>query len=396
MSKPGMRCSGDIDLFQKLVEDPKVIAAREEAAKNTHSDARRHLLSTAVRLTPAMAPSICKMGERCRDTLDIESPLEIYVAPSPSFNAFSYGAHGGRVVVGFTSALLEGFDEDELAFVMGHELGHYLFNHHDIPIHLLIRGDQALRPPQALRLFSWQRYAEISADRAGLVCVGKLAPTERAFFKLASGLTSKTVAFDIQAYLKQIGDIQSESDAARKGEMRADWFSSHPFSPLRVRATQLCSESEVCKDGGESLELLEQKVSGLMSLMEPGYLADKSTSGEAMRRLLLAAGMTLASCHGGISEEEVEALETFLGEGRIGNVSASALQADLASRVEFANETVSALKRGQVLRDLCVVARADNNIAEGEKQFLRELALNLDVDPTLIDQTLATTAAPLD
>ena len=59
-------------------------------------------------------------------------------------------------------------------------------------------------------------------------------------------------------------------------------------------------------------------------------------------------------------------------------------------------DRVSALKRGQVLRDLCVVARADNNIAEGEKQFLRELALNLDVDPTLIDQTLATTAAPLD
>jgi Zn-dependent protease with chaperone function len=81
----------------------------------------------------------------------------------------------------FSSALIEAFDDQELAFVVGHELGHHMFSHHEVPVSQLSRESQ-LEAGVVLELYAWSRYAEISADRAGLACVGELDSAARAFF----------------------------------------------------------------------------------------------------------------------------------------------------------------------------------------------------------------------
>ena len=67
----------------------------------------------------------------------------------------------------FSSSLLEAFNDSELLFVMGHELGHHVYDHHQIPIGYVLRGRQPPPADLALDLFAWARYAEISAERAG-------------------------------------------------------------------------------------------------------------------------------------------------------------------------------------------------------------------------------------
>jgi len=57
--------------------------------------------------------------------------------------------------------------QDELNFIVGHELGHALFEHYALPTHgILDEGN--IDAEKAMRLMSWSRRAEVSADRAGL------------------------------------------------------------------------------------------------------------------------------------------------------------------------------------------------------------------------------------
>lgn len=372
------------------------MAAQEE---DRSSETRRYLLGSAVRITPKMAPALHAVVSHCRDALKVEDAIELYVSPSPHYNAFSYGGGNGRTFVGLTSALVESFSDDELRFVVGHELGHYIFDHHAIPLGRLLKGEEKIGPEQALQLFAWQRYAEISADRAGLLCAASLDATARGFFKIASGLKGHYINFDLDAYLAQIGDIESEAAKARQSDERprSDWFASHPFSPLRVRAAQLCAGSELCTDGGTPLARLEAEVQNLMMLMEPSYLLDKSDAGEAMRRVLLAAGVLVACADGKVDPREVAALEGYLGQGSLpGELSPKALRENLDSRIAMALSNVPPLRRAQLVRDLCVIAMADGHSADPEIALMREVAARLEVDPTVVEHALAALRTGLD
>jgi hypothetical protein len=394
-----LRAKGERDLAKLLLSDPYLKRLIDRYEQTKQQEARRYLLGTSVRLTPSMTPEVHKVAERCGSVLAIEEPVEIYVSPNPGFNAFSYGGEDDLVIVGLTSSLLEAFEPDELRFVIGHELGHYVFRHHDVPVGALVRGRSGIPPKKALQLFQWQRYAEISSDRAGLVCSGDLKATARAFFKIASGLRGARVNFDIDAYLDQIGDIREEAAEARRGDerMRADWFASHPFSPLRIRAAQLCAESEIFTEGGTSTESLESSVQELMAIMEPSYLLDTSPAGEAMRRVLLAGGILVASAVGGIADEELEALQGFLGKENVPKeLNPEALRGDLDERIEFARKHVPPLQLSKVVRDLSVIAMADGHQHEAELSVIYELAEKLGVPRMVVERSIEATRAGLD
>lgn len=401
MKADELRARGDRDLARILTEDRviKTFIEKYQKERDEIIQTRRHLLAAAVRLTKGMAPRLHVIVDHCCEVLGIELPIELYVSPSSMYNAFSYGREGSRVFVGLTSQLLEAFEEGELRFVVGHELGHFVFDHHAIPVGALVQPGSGIRAEQALQLFAWQRYAEISADRAGLACVGELQSCWRAFFKLASGLETNRFLVDMDSYLDQIGDIEQEAAKARsaKERPRADWFASHPFSPLRVRATQLAADSVMSKPDGVSMDELEDRVQSLMSMMDPSYLHDKSEMGEAMRRLLFAGGVLVAAASGEISAEEREALEHFLGAGALpGELNPDALKNDLARRIEFAKDVVPPLRCSQVIRDLCVIAIADGCADEDELDVIRDIAHQLDVDPMIIDRTVMSKRCELD
>ncbi len=404
MGTEHLRAAGDRDLAKILLDDFTIRKAIEKLFEDLEDDTRRHLLATAVRLSDVMAPQLHKLVQHCREKLEIELPIELYVMANPQFNAFSYASEGKRVYVGVTSSLLEALEDDELRFVIGHELGHHKFEHHKIPVRAILHKRFGLRAEQALRLFSWMRFAEVSADRAGLVCAGSLSPTARAFFKISSGLGGgRAGMFNMDEYLAQLGDIEAEADAARgqnkkgKDSLRADYFASHPFSPLRARVAQVTSESVICNPDGMSIEDLEEQIQRLMSLMDPSYLHDRTETGEAMRRVLFAGGVLVAAADGEITHEEKKALEGFLGDGSLPpTLNPEALREDMDSRVDFAKQHVPRLKRAQVIRDLCVIAYADGRSSPPERAVIRDLAEKLEVDPLIVECATASVQAELD
>jgi hypothetical protein len=392
MNATDIRCDNDLKLFGQLLERQEVQQANERIAvlkEEGQLGVRRRLLATSVRLSRGMARSVHKISDKCIERLGIDIPLELYVYPSPHYNAACIAPEAGQLFIMFSSSLLEAFVGRELSFVVGHELGHHLYRHHEIPVAFILQGPERPDPRLVLDLFAWSRYAEISADRAGAHCSGDPRAIAAALFKLASGLSGKTISFDLDEFLSQLDEMQAAPDAPSRGADREDWFSTHPFSPMRVKALQLFHESEFAVAGGTPAESLELAVQKLMMLMEPSYLDGHTDAAEAMRRLLFAAAMIVAHASGSMTEAEIAVFEQFFGKGSfVGSIDIKKLREELSNRIEQAREKASLSQRMQVLRDLCLMARAEKSPTAAARKLLADVAEKLEVRRQFIDETL--------
>ncbi len=392
MKAEQLRSRQDLDLFETLLQHPDVKRVNEQIAKQEDKGnlgVRRHLLSTSVQLSRVMAKSLHKTADECRERLGVETPLELYVFPSPSFNAACVKPEAGRLFIMFSSSILEAFNDAEIKFVMGHELGHHLFNHHDIPIGYILRGQTNPSPKLALELTSWSRYAEISADRAGAYCAQDLEAVAHSLFKLASGLSGDYANFSLEDFMRQVDEMQLEDAEPGQGAPTGDWFLTHPFSPLRVKALKLFDESALIREGGKSVNDLEVGVQSLMAMMEPSYLEARTDTAEAMRRLLFAGAIFVADANDHISDAEIEVFEKFFGDRSYSDkLDIEKIKAELPERIRIVKENVSLPQAMQVMHDLVVVARADDTPCEAECQALYEIARGLGISSSFVDQNL--------
>ena len=391
MSPDTIRCANDLSLYQKLLEHSDVKRVNEMIARHEtegYLGIRRNLLATSVRLTESMAPDITKMAEECIERLNVQLPVELFVYSSPQFNAACFKPEGERLYIMFSSSLLEGFDPRELKFVMGHELGHHVYNHHAIPIGYLLQGKQRPDPKLALELFAWSRYAEISADRAGAHCAQDMDSVARALFKLASGLTSKIVEFSLNDFVAQVDDMSEVDRVPGQGAPQSDWFSTHPFSPLRVKALKLYERSELY-GGTQSKRQLEMGVQSVLSLMEPSYLESKTDTAEAMRRLLFSGLIAVADATDGISEAELKVFAQYFGKYAFTDkLDIDKIKSTLERRISEVMSKASETQQLQVLHDLCVMAKASGEITPQERFVMDSIAKAMNIPTSMVCQAI--------
>ncbi|MEM9623024.1 MAG: M48 family metallopeptidase [Pseudomonadota bacterium] len=384
------RSQHDLELFKQLLTDRDVQNVNEQLQRQVdkgHMGVRRKLLSTSVRLSQTMAPQLHLTAAACQEKLSMDIPLELYVFPSPAYNAACVKPEAGRLFIMFSSAILESFTPDEIRFVMGHELGHHLYNHHDIPIGYILRGQNRPNPRLALALTSWSRYAEISADRAGAFCADDLPAVAHALFKLASGLSGNYATFSVDDFLRQVDEMQLEDANPGQNAPTEDWFLTHPFSPLRVKAIRLFFDAGLMQSPDADLNQLDLGVENLMSMMEPSYLEGKTDTAEAMRRLLFAAAIAVANASAGISKAEIEIFEEFFGKASFSEkLNIEKLVHEVPERVAQVKAISSIPQRMQVIRDLCTVSRADNHTTEAERAVLCDIATQLEISAVFVDK----------
>lgn len=399
MQAADIRCANDLALFEKLKEQRDVKRVNEQIARHEAegpTGIRRNLLATSVRLTKAMSPEIASMADECIEKLGVQLPLELFVYSSPQFNAACFKPEDDRLYVMFSSSLLEGFSSQELKFVMGHELGHHVYDHHAIPIGYLLRGQQRPDPQLALELFAWSRYAEISADRAGAHCAQDMDAVARSLFKLSSGLTSKIVEFSLDDFVKQVDDMKIDNQQPGQGAPQSDWFSTHPFSPLRVKALKLFENSELY-GGKQSKSVLELGVQSVLSLMEPSYLEAKSDTAVAMRRLLFAGLIAVADAEDGISDEELEVFAQFFGKYAFSDkLDIEKTKETLPGRIKEVLDKASETQRMQVLHDMCHMAKTGGGVSKLERAVLDQVAEGLSIPSEFVCQATVDDDANLD
>jgi Zn-dependent protease with chaperone function len=128
--------------------------------------------------------------------LDAPELPELYVAANPVPNALTIGMNKPFIVV--TSGLVDLLDDEEMRFVLAHELGHAMSGHavYQSLLQRLIAlsgvlnaipmGGLGFRAIMAA-LMEWSRKAELSADRAGLLATQDPPTAFRVHMQLASG-----------------------------------------------------------------------------------------------------------------------------------------------------------------------------------------------------------------
>jgi len=410
---------GDRELREALLGDKRFVrVVVSRMSTSSTATARRQLLLSALRLSPAVAPEPSEALAHVVATLGIETPVELYCVAERSINAFVVSPRpGGVLLLGLTSEAIERLDPGELRFVLGHELGHALFDHfHLAPEELA--GDENVSPVHLARLCAWMRYAELSADRVGLLCCDDFETAVRAFFKLTSGLSAPRFLRHAEEHAEQLAAVTAENIESDEG----DWFSTHPYSPLRVKALDLFSRSTTYhsllgRSAGEARfhrllgksgalldeAELEREVSGIMRLMDPSFLREVPDETALVREFLALAGMRVALADGSIARGEREVLGSRVGKRGLVRKAEELLKLSpdeheekLAALAQKLSLALSPLRRKKVIEDLVAVALADRKLAVNEVEVLGEMAALLGVSSEFVEQALARATASVD
>ncbi|MBL9022563.1 MAG: M48 family metallopeptidase [Myxococcales bacterium] len=225
---------------------------------------KSQLLGHAVKVGPRQFPRVHALAARCADTLGIATPT-VYIVNSPVMNAATFGTNDDSVIM-VHSALIDHFKDDELMSVLGHECGHIHNNHvvYLTALHYLRFIASAvtrwLMAPAEMALMSWLRRAEITSDRAGLLCCKDLDVSTKALTKLALGSSKLYDELNMEAFIDQYDEMKES--VGKYSEVRL----SHPVLPKRVIALRHFADSELYRrhaakgDGGISMEEVDDKV----------------------------------------------------------------------------------------------------------------------------------------
>ncbi|MGB9586108.1 MAG: M48 family metallopeptidase, partial [Anaerolineales bacterium] len=153
------------------------------------------------------------------------------VTRNRQLNAYTFGIYNPKVIVLYSS-LLEIMDRDELAFIIGHELGHIALGH--TKLNSLVGGMAGI-PSSGLAsailnfaFLGWNRACEYSADRAGVLANCKPEKAISALVKLVAGKSGMTK----QGLLRAFQQIDAEDDSWL-GNFN-EVFASHPLLIKRI------------------------------------------------------------------------------------------------------------------------------------------------------------------
>jgi Zn-dependent protease with chaperone function len=186
---------------------------------------------------------------RCSQTLGIPIPHAVTRHDITLFNAYTAGTDE-YAFINIASTLCEYYTKDEAAFVVGHECGHIAAGHMvyntlahvltDAAILRLGTWGALLQIVAGPTLMAWSRRAEVTGDRAGLLCCGDIAVAERALLRLVTGLADAN-RVDMEDFLRRYKDVEEFHSASKFTEM----FSTHPLIPKRILALRLFANSEI-------------------------------------------------------------------------------------------------------------------------------------------------------
>lgn len=196
--------------------------------------------ANSVKVGPNQFPHLHRIWLGVHDTLDAPDEYDLFVSQFPLVNAGTYGLDKPWVVL--LSGSLKMLTDEEIEFVMAHEMGHILSGHalYHTMLVILLELATANFPilniavlPVLYGLLEWFRKSEVSCDRAGLLGCQLPDAGMRTMMRLAGGGTDEEM--NLGEFL-----IQAEEYRATKGpvdeilKVLNTLRVTHPFLTLRA------------------------------------------------------------------------------------------------------------------------------------------------------------------
>lgn len=307
-----------------------------------------------------------------QERLNFQEKVDYYVTGDSSINAFSIAAEDSEHphIVNVNSELFNLMSEDELKFVIGHELGH------------LINQDTALRrlihfvyPPESTQIPITLQYkihlhdnlAELVADRYGYIACGNLEACVTAFFKMASGLDLEKMQVSIDDLLS---DNSKHLDYFLKGGGMSHY--DHPVNPIRVQAINLFASAR------NQIEL----DNGMEELIQILLKVGNNPLDEPMSVFVATAGIIAANVDGNVSKEEYEQIIRTLSGSNIFPKSflESVAKSDVDALFQESVNTILSINPGLrpgMLEYIIGIILADREIGEKEVNFVYNMGKSL-------------------
>ncbi len=220
----------DLRLLRTLDRLKPVKLALEATVRLWRSAARAELLAGAVKASQKEQAAVYQLGERCAERLHIAAPT-IYVALGDrGRTAHTLGTDDEYYVV-LSGGLVEDLTEAELAHVVGQQCGR-IQNGHVLPSTALFyltqfaaRYVRWIVAPALAALRGWARRAEVTCDRAGLLCTRDVDVSAAALTKMGAApvyveaLRTFGESEYFRAMLKQPGGMTPEACDERVAEI---------------------------------------------------------------------------------------------------------------------------------------------------------------------------------
>lgn len=264
--------AADVAMLRSFQRIRPVELAAAAVVRASNEMLRGQLLGTMIKVGPRQFPSIHKIAEHCASVLTVPVPT-VYVTNHPMPNAYTYGTDEESFIV-VHSGLIDHFEPTELQFVIGHETGHIQNKHvvYNTALRILTQGAGLflgwIIQPAIVALQAWYRRAEITCDRAGLLCCHDLEAASRSFMKLATGSHKLYPEMNLEAYLEQFEEGQGS--VGRMSEV----FATHPYLPKRIHALRAFADSELYRAaaglgaGGIDMEEVDRRTSDIIQIMK--------------------------------------------------------------------------------------------------------------------------------
>ena len=265
--------------------------------KITTNDAywRSSMEGHSLKVQEHLLPDFHKLCQEVKEKLNFHEDVDFYITGDSSVNAFSVSAEDENQphIVNVNSALFDLMSDDELRFVIGHELGHLINKDSKLTrlIHFVFPRGAAVHISLQYKIRLHEQLAELVADRYGYMASGKMEACVTAFFKLASGLDLAKMNVSIDAL---IADNNERLDyfLKDKGISR----NSHPVNPIRVKALHLFA---TCKTQKELNQGMEELIGILLKI-------GNSEMDEYTAQFIASAGLIVANTDGKISDQEID------------------------------------------------------------------------------------------
>ena len=310
-----------------------------------------------------------------KETLQFTEPVDFYITGDPSVNAFAIASQeeGEPNIINVNSSLIQLMTDDELRFVIGHEMGHLINKNATLVklINFVFPHGATVPITLQYKIRLWQQLSELVADRFGYMAMPNLNVCISAFFKMSSGLDFNKMDMKVEAFL--------EDNKKRLEYFRNDKginFATHPINPIRVEALNQFSNSVFFNEKGTSKEDLENGMNELIEIL----LKVRNTELDSnMAKFIATAGLIIANCDENVSENEIDLIFSELS---VLEIFPKTYLEDIAQSdvVETFKESIKKLlelnpeTREAMLRYLISIALADKDINVKEVELIFNIA----------------------
>lgn len=254
-----------LDSIPRFFETAKMITGTY-VSRSTHEYNR-----SSMAVGPTQFPEVYKAACDCARTLGIGIP-NVFIKNTTEMNAFTLATDDIEPMIVIHSGLMERMTYGELKFIIGHECGH-IQNYHSAYNYLsqlvLNTGMNVtsginqmiaalMTVGSVVWLSAWSRAAEVTADRAGMICADDSRDCYSALAKLMyGGMIGDSHEIDYEAIRTQLD--QTVSSIAKYGEV----LDTHPAVTRRIAALQEFNECETyyewCPDRKTPGQLMRAK-----------------------------------------------------------------------------------------------------------------------------------------